>query len=392
MPRVVISLLLALAAAAGCGGELETTRAGVPDAAVPTYLGPSRPVTIGRDEVIRRLSQMLFREPPAADLRANAAAADLSTSAAVARLALVMLHDGRAARGVEAFVQHWLDVDQLPLALKDPVLYPRFGPELARDMLEEIRRFVGQVILEGDGRLETLLTARFAFVNERLAQVYGFAGVQGPQLRRVEHDGLARVGVLGLPGIIAWRSREARTYPSRRGHYAGGRFACRPVFVSTIVDPMIGGRTMRAVQDEFTAQAGCQGCHHYMNPPGWAFEHFDAIGAYRTTDAGLPVDARGSLPPDLLDTPAEVPFDGLPDLARAIARSPRASLCHAFYWLTFGVPQLVPDGRVFEAGGRVDDPSAFAGLAEVVAAFRASGLDIRALIAAVASSPTFLAP
>ena len=40
----------------------------------------------------------------------------------------------------------------------------------------------------------------------------------------------------------------------------------------------------------------CQPCHRLFNPAGYAFSHYDAVGAFRTTDNGAPVDAQGELP------------------------------------------------------------------------------------------------
>ena len=36
-------------------------------------------------------------------------------------------------------------------------------------------------------------------------------------------------------------------------------------------------------------------CHAVLDPLGFAFENYDAIGRYRTTDNKLPVDAHGSV-------------------------------------------------------------------------------------------------
>jgi hypothetical protein len=370
----------------GCSGAVEPPQ--VPDAAPPP---PGHPVELPADEVLRRLSQLLFDAPPDAQQQAAAARLDLSTTGAVAALARTMLGDPRAARGIDRFVQHWLALDDLPALPKDPQARPAWSPALAEDMLAEVRRFVAHVILEGDGRLETLLTAPLAFPNERLAPLYGFPGVSGPELRLVTHDGRQRLGILGLPGVIAERSREARTYPSHRGNFVAFRFACRPVSMLNQVDPIVPDRTMRDLQDSATSYAGCQTCHHLMNPPGWAFEHFDALGAWRTSDLGLPVDASGRLPADLLDSGAAVPFDGLPDLARALAASPRAPLCHAMFWLTFAAPSTAPMGP-FGAAASINARDPPDGFDEVLAAFEASGHDIKALIAAVASSHPFLRP
>jgi hypothetical protein len=365
--------------------------AGPPIEAPPAPPPPFR-VAIDPDEVVRRLSRFLYRDEPDAGLRALAQGGDLSSSAGVAALAREMLRDPRAVRAVDAFVAHWLELEELGSMTKSPQLHPSWSPELAADMVAEVHRFVASVVLEGDARLETLLTAPIGFVNERLAPVYGMTGIAGSELRRVEHDGRLRTGVLGLPGVIASRSRGARTYPSRRGHYAAGRIVCRTVFTSNIIDPENEGQTMRQIQDQLTASPSCSACHHLMNPPGWAFERFDAIGAARETDVGLPVDASGRLPQDVADTALAVPFDGLPDLVRAFARSPRAAPCHAYYWLTFAVPGLLGDRPAFDGAGWIDTPEKVAGLSAVVAAFEASGHDLRVLIAAVASSAPFLAP
>jgi hypothetical protein len=54
--------------------------------------------------------------------------------------------------------------------------------------------------------------------------------------------------------------------------------------------------TVRARFEEHRRSPACAGCHAPMDPLGFALENFDAIGAWRTTDAGQPVDASGSLP------------------------------------------------------------------------------------------------
>jgi hypothetical protein len=385
-PSPPAALVAVLGVLVGCAGELGQGPVEPPPPAKPVH-----PVGIPAGEVVRRLSALLFAAPPDAAQMAAAGRLPLADSAGVAALARSMLSDPRAARGIERFLQHWLEIDGLPTLTKDSHAYPGWSPELAQDMLAEVRRFVSYVILEGDGRLETLLTAPLAFANERLAAVYGYAGIVGPELRLLRHDTRERLGLLGLPGVIAWRSREDRTYPSHRGNLVAYRLACRPILNAEQMDPIVPDRTMRAVQDEATSYSGCQSCHHLMNPPGWAFESFDAIGARRTSDAGIPVDASGPLPPDLLDSAAPVGSSGLPDLARALAASPRAALCQAFFWLTFAVPALAPDG-VFRAAESMNQQSPPPGLPDVLEAFQASGFDLRALIAAVASSPQFLAP
>ena len=42
-----------------------------------------------------------------------------------------------------------------------------------------------------------------------------------------------------------------------------------------------------------TKPQACQTCHATINPLGFAFENFDAVGRYRTTEQGKPIDASG---------------------------------------------------------------------------------------------------
>src|SRR5205085_7798332 len=39
----------------------------------------------------------------------------------------------------------------------------------------------------------------------------------------------------------------------------------------------------------------CASCHARMDPLGFSLENFDAVGQWRTTDAGAPIDASGVL-------------------------------------------------------------------------------------------------
>jgi len=44
------------------------------------------------------------------------------------------------------------------------------------------------------------------------------------------------------------------------------------------------------------ANPACANCHARMDPLGFAFENYDALGAFRTKDADKPIDPSGLLP------------------------------------------------------------------------------------------------
>jgi len=69
----------------------------------------------------------------------------------------------------------WLGLEGLPDADKDPALYPSFNADLAGSMQRDTAQFASYVMLSGDGRLETLLTAPFAFPDAKLRPLYGLA-------------------------------------------------------------------------------------------------------------------------------------------------------------------------------------------------------------------------
>jgi len=70
-------------------------------------------------------------------------------------------------------------------------------------------------------------------------------------------------------------------------------------------------KTMRERMAQHRASPTCAGCHRIMDPIGLALENFDAVGAWRTTDAGQPIDTSAELP----DGTA---IDGVAGLRRAL--------------------------------------------------------------------------
>ena len=77
-----------------------------------------------------------------------------------------------------------------------------------------------------------------------------------------------------------------------------------------------------------TASPACASCHRRINPPGFAFEHYDALGAWRARDNGQPVDASGSL---ALPGGETLTFaDG--DFVHQLAASDRVRDCYALHW------------------------------------------------------------
>jgi hypothetical protein len=212
-----------------------------------------------------------------------------------------MIADPRAAAFIENFTGQWLNVRGI--AASEPVvdLFPDFDSTLRAAFRREIELFFGSIIQE-DRSILDLLTADYTFVNERLARHYGIPDVYGSQFRRVElgPELDMRRGLLGKGALLTITSDAARTSPVRRGKwflesFMGVSPPDPPPGVETDLKEREGEapQTLRARLEAHRINPSCSACHQLFEPMGLAMENFDAVGQWRTLDAGHPIDATG---------------------------------------------------------------------------------------------------
>ena len=116
----------------------------------------------------------------------------------------------------------------------------------------------------------------------------------------------------------------------------------------------------------------CATCHRLTDGIGFAFENYDAIGAYRTMDQGKPVDASGSV----VLASGEITFKNAVELAQRLARSKEVQDCVATQWLRYFLrrEELMGDQ---------------ASLQSATDAFRRSSYDMRELLVALVKTRAF---
>ena len=185
-----------------------------------------------------------------------------------------------------------------------------------------------------------------------------------------------RGGLLTLAGFLTVTGATDGSSPVRRGHAVLTRLLCGvlpdPPANVPPPQPPTTGLTTRQRFTEHDQNACTGGCHSAMDPIGFGFEHYDGVGQYRTTDQSLPVDSSGSI---TLDGQTQT-FPDAVALGQMLAASPQVQTCFATQWMRYAL-------------NRWDTSADLASIQGATSAFQAAGLNMRDLIAAVATSRTF---
>ena len=277
--------------------------------ASPTFVfrveedGPGKPGTIQNVsdvELASRLSFFLWSSIPDDALLDAASRGQLRNPAALEREVRRMIADPKADRFIRNFTGQWLHTRNLRTVAPNHDEFPDFDDTLRDAFQTEAELFFDSIIREDHNVLD-LLTADYTFVNERLAKHYGIPYVYGSHFRRVTLTNDARRGLLGKGGLLMVTSRADRTAPVLRGKWIlENVFGTPPPPPLPNVPPLEGSseeapRTLRERMEKHRASPTCAGCHKLMDPLGFALENFDATGAWRTREAGVPLDASGQL-------------------------------------------------------------------------------------------------
>jgi hypothetical protein len=320
-------------------------------------------------EMASRLSYFFWQRTPDDELFAAAASGSLTDEADVESQARRMAADPRAREAVADFHRQWLFFDRIFREEHDtrvPDLFPNWSAASQAPAHEEMLRFVGRTVFDGGGTLSDLLLSRETEVDPSLASIYG---VEGPndegQWATVTLPEGERAGILTRVGFLAAHAHSANGSPPLRGAYVMARMFCLPP-VSPPPDadtspPELMGQalTNRELFEERTTPVACQGCHTVIDGFGFGFENYDAIGAYRTTDNGRPVNAVTTL----VGTDVNGDVDGAVELSQQLAQSDQVAACAVSRWFRYsrgrsleGVDECVLDrlnARFSETGGNI---------------------------------------
>lgn len=269
-----------------------------------TNLPPPKPglVALSGYEVAGRLAFFLWSSSPDTTLLASAEAGNLATKEGIEAETRRMLNDPRARSGVRNFASQWMELYGLDEEEKDTSIFPEWNDELRAAMKEESERFIDDVIWEQRGGLQQLLRSNESIVNADLARLYGVAGVTPADgWKKVTLPAGQRKGVLTQASFLSNHAHGQVTSPVHRGLFVRRRFLCQDlppppndvVITVPVPAPDTTNRQRLAAHSE---NGSCAVCHERMDPVGFGFEIFDAIGKHQRVEInGLPVDPSGRL-------------------------------------------------------------------------------------------------
>lgn len=334
-------------------------------------------VRVNGYETASRLSYLIWGSTPDDTLLAEAEAGQLSTPQQVADAARRMLTDERAKRGVAEFYRQWAGLTRLDIITKDTDAFPLWSNEMRAAMDAESTALVGHTVWGATPTLANLLTAPVGLARGPLADLYGVPASDTV----VSLPGSERAGILTMPAFLAVQAHPDQTAPVLRGKFVYKKLLCRDI--SPPPAALMDRITVPQVTDDSTARERfsahsedevCAACHQYLDPPGFALENYDALGAYRTTENGRAIDATGQF---VGTRDINEPFKDVIEMAGLLARSGQVQGCVARQWFTFAM------GRGVEAGDTCS-------VAPIQDAFAASGGNLAELMIHITQTEAFL--
>lgn len=258
---------------------------------------------LGALPLASKLSYFLWSSMPDEELLSVAESGELLRTNVFRAQIKRMLADSKADAMGERFAMQWLEIERLGSEVNpDSQKFPEFTSELRDAMRREVSTTFNYIV-RNDRPLTELLDSSYAFVNDRLAEIYGLPKVKGEQLQKVSLNSKARGGVTGMAAVHALTSFPLRTSPVLRGRWVleallGEKVPPPPPDVPALEASAKDAKDLplREQLKIHRAKAECASCHDKMDPLGFGLENFDNLGRWRDSDRGLALDTTGTLP------------------------------------------------------------------------------------------------
>jgi hypothetical protein len=339
----------------------------------------AKAVKLSGYELAARLSYSLWNTAPDDTLRAAAMNGTLATPAAVMTQAQRMLGDARGKAVVPRFLEAWIRLPELDTVAKDTSRYPEWTDALRASLVGQARGFIDDVVTAQGGKLTALLTSPTVLIDKNLAAFYGAdaAPLTAGAFQKTTQTGRAS-GLLTLPAFLATQAKAGESSPIYRGKFVREQLLCQQLPAPPADVPpapaITATTSTRGRLTQHEVDPACSGCHRLMDPIGFAFENYDAIGRYRTSDGGMTIDASGMV---VGSVDLDGAFVGVGPLGTKLAGSAQVETCVATQWFR-------------HAMARFEQSADSCSVQAVVDAFRGAGGDLRTLPPAIVQTGAFL--
>lgn len=289
-------------------------------------------------DIAARMAFGTWDSIPDNDLFEAARAGKLGTRDEILRQAERMLNGPRARAKVRQFYGQWLQMDRLHELSKNAKRFPEFNEQIASDLRRSLDLFLDEVTWSEASDFRQFLLADYVYINGRLAKFYKAALPEDAPFQKGFEGVGQHAGLLTHPLLMAGFAYDSTTSPIHRGLFVarsllGRRFRPPPEAVTPLSPDLHPDMTTRERVNLQTKPQACQSCHATINPLGFAFENFDAVGRYRTTEHNKPIDATGFYGTRGGDT---VNFNGARQLGESLASSDEtqaAFIEHLFHFM-----------------------------------------------------------
>lgn len=274
-------------------------------------------------DIAARLAFGLWDSLPDEPLLRAAASGQLKTPDQVRRQVERMLADSRTRGKLHDFFLLWLNTDRFTDIAKDSKRFPEFDEQIVSDLRTALNLFLDDVAWSDSSDFRQLLQADWLYLNGRLAKFYGVELPADAPFQKATLQRGQRAGVLTHPYLMAGLAYTSSSSPIHRGVFVARSVLGRslrppPEAVAPLPVELHADLTTRQRVTLQTKAESCQSCHRMINPLGFAFENFDAVGRFRSREQGQPIDATGAYQTRTGDT---VRFANVRDLANYLAGS-----------------------------------------------------------------------
>lgn len=337
-------------------------------------------VKLNSYEVASRLSYFFWASMPDAKLFEAAGANGLQTPDQIATAARRLMSDNKFKDGLRDFSVQWLGVTGMSTLEKDES-FTNYSAEVGQAMEDETVAFFTRLMFGAGatGKLEDLYTSTKSTVSPALAKLYGVtaAGDGSATFKATE-----RSGILTQGAFLTAHADPDGSHPVKRGVHVLRNVLCRDIpgppdglTIPPLPERQAGQTTRQRFEAGTSISMVCASCHIQggINGVGFAFETYDAVGQYRTTEDGKMVDASGKLP---LQPSGELTFKDAVELSKGLATSEEVRGCMSKQWLRYVLRRMEVSDEKGSFESALDE-------------FAKSGYDLRELMVATTKTRAF---